>query len=281
MSLIRNGPPVPRASAEEGTTLIELLVAMVIAVVVVGALFAILEFSTRQETRVSNKVQATRIGRLAMSKVVDELHSACTGFGATAVQVPIGATPTEKPESPLAVTGPTDLWFISTYGTSESGAAAPAKVIEHDIHWQATGGKSASGQTLGTLTDYRYESQPESSPEAWKFKALTVANASKRVIAENVIPPSSPASSTIFSYFKFKSETSTELQPLSTQAEITAAATKPEEGDNTLAKVNVSWVQAPEARDSTPATSVAVTDSVLFRFNPTETGSEAENVPCA
>jgi hypothetical protein len=268
-------------SGSDGTTLIELLVAMVSAIVVVGALFAILEFSTRQETRISDRIQATRTGRDAMTKIVDELHSACTGFGATAIQVPLGATSTEAPESPLAVTGPTNLWFISTYGTKEAGAAAPPTVIEHDIHWEATGAKSSTGQTLGTLSDYRYESQPGSTPEAWKFKALTKANASVHIIAENVIPPSSPATATIFEYYKFKTETSSELVPLTTQTEITDAATKPEEGDNEIARVSISFVQAPEGLDTKPATSAAITDSVLFRFNPTETGAEAENVPCA
>jgi type II secretory pathway pseudopilin PulG len=263
--------PLPlSATAEDGTTLIELLVAMVSAVVVVGALFAILQFSTSQETRISNRVQANRVGRLAMTNVVDELHSACTGFGASAIQAP-----SETPGSPLAVSGPTDLWFLSTYGTTEGAVAAPASVVQHDIHWAATGAKSSTGQTLGTLTDYRFTSTG-GGPEKWTFKALTPANASARVIAQNVIPPTLPATSTLFQYYKFKSETSSEIEPLTTAAAITAAAKA-----NEVAKVSISFIQGPEGRDSKPSTSVSVSDSVLLRFNPAETGSEAENAPCA
>jgi hypothetical protein len=266
------GSPLPLDLAEEGgTSLIELLVAMVSAVVVVGALFAILEFSVNQEARISDKVQATRVGRLAMAKVTDELHSACTGFGATAIQ-----GPGETPGTGLASTGATDLWFVSTYGSTESGAAAPKGVYLNDIHWGAspTGAKSVSGQTLGTLTDYRFASTGGSAP-SWTFPTLTIAHATTRKIAENVIPPPLPATPTLFRYYKFKSETSTELELLSTTSAITTAAAAGE-----VAKVGVSFVQAPEGRDSTPTSSVSVTDSVLLRFNPTETGEEAENVPC-
>ena len=115
---MRHLPPALTPTAEQGTTLIELLVAMLSAMVVLGALLAILEFSTGQETRISDKVQADRIGRAAMARVVDELHSSCTGFGATAIQAP-----TSTPKSPLLSSGPADLWFLSAYGNASSGSA--------------------------------------------------------------------------------------------------------------------------------------------------------------
>ena len=49
-------------SADQGLTLIELLVSMALAMVVMLALFTILEFSTTQEARISERVQADRIG---------------------------------------------------------------------------------------------------------------------------------------------------------------------------------------------------------------------------
>jgi hypothetical protein len=267
-------------AAEGGTTLIEVLVAMISAIVVVFALLATLEFSTRQETRVSDRVQANRIGRVAMARVVDEVHSACTGFAATAIQAP-----SETPTSPLASTGNTDVWFISTYGSSESGEAAPKHVFEHDIHWQANKfspvvpekEKSTTGQTLGTLTDYSFESTGGNGEEGWKFKPLTTAGATTtRVIATNVIPPAFPATATLFQYYKYKSATEGSLVALSTQAEITAAATA-----NEISKVNVAFTEGPEGKDTTPSSAVAVSDSVLLRFNAAETGTEGANVPCA
>jgi Tfp pilus assembly protein PilW len=263
---------LPPPAAEHGTTLIELLVAMISGLVVVFALLATLEFSTHQETRVSDRVQANRIGRVAMAKIIDEVHSACTGFAATAIQAP-----SETPTSPLASTGNADLWFISTYGSAESGEAAPKHVFEHDIHWATTGAKSTTGQTLGTLTDYSFESTGGNGEEGWKFKALTAANATTSVvIAKNVIPPAFPATPTFFQYYKYKSATEGTLVALSTQAEITAAATA-----NEISKVSVAFTEGPEVQDTTPSSAVAVSDSVLLRFNAAETGTEGADVPCA
>src|ERR1700759_2993057 len=82
---------------EHGMTLIELLVAMVLSIIVVGALLAILEVSLRKGTRITTQVQSNRSGRLALTKIVEELHSSCTGLETTSIQAP-----SSTPESPLA-----------------------------------------------------------------------------------------------------------------------------------------------------------------------------------
>jgi hypothetical protein len=102
-----------------------------------------------------------------------------------------------------------------------------------------------------------------------------VANSSARVIAQNIIAPAQPATATIFQYYKFKTSASSELVALKASEVPTAAAAKE------VAKVSVSFVQAPEGRDTTPSSAVGVSDSILLRFNATEGGSEPENVPCA
>jgi hypothetical protein len=263
--------PYPTLSAQHGTTLIELLVAMLTGTIVLFALLAILEFSTNQDARISDRVQANRTGRVAMAKVIDELHSACTGFGETAIQ-----GPSETPVSPLASTGATDLWFISDYSNQNAGTAFDSEPIEHDIHWAATGLKSPTGQALGTITDYRF-THTGGEPEKWQFQTLTAEHekAAAHVLATNVIAPTLPATATLFHYYKFETKTSIKLLELGS-SEIVAAAKAAE-----IAKVSVNFTQGPEGTDTKPSSAVSLSDSVLLRFNPSETGTEAQNVPCA
>ncbi len=182
-------------------TLIELLVAMASGIVVMLALFATLEFSSKQEARITERVQANRGGRYAMTEIVENLHSACVGFNATAIQAP-----STKPTSPLGELGPTDLWFISADGSSTSGKSVITSVYEHDVHWASTG-KSKTGETVGTLTDYKFESTKGSGPSGksgkWEFPALETKNATSRVLATNVIPQTISGTNTLFQYYKF------------------------------------------------------------------------------
>jgi hypothetical protein len=267
--MMRSYPQIAPGS-EQGTTLIELLVALTSGVIVVLALLAILEFSTSQETRISERIQASRIGRAAMTKVIDELHSSCTGFGSTAVQAPSTA-----PTAPLASLGPLDLWFISAYGSPSSKEAVQTIVYEHDIHWASTG-KSSSGETLGTVTDYVFESAKGTGPGTvagkWEFPALTVANAKARVLAKNVIPPTVGGANTLFQYYKFSSG-----EYVALTEKYPAAATA-----NEISKVAVSFTQASET-GNTPTRgirTVLFNDAVVLRFNSAEVGAEAKNEPC-
>lgn len=273
MLMIFHLPPPLATTAEHGFTLIELLVAMALSIIVLLALLAILEFSVGQETRISDRVQADRTGRLAMTTMVNELHSSCTGFGTTAIQAP-ASTPT----SPLASSGSYDLWFLSAYGNASSGKALLTSVTEHDINWTKTSTSKAGSLPLGTLTDYSFASTGGSSPN-WEFPALTVANAKKSVLATNLIPVQvAKVSQPIFHYFKFTTPESGTLVELKPEGVIIPTAATA----NEVVKVTIAFEQA--ANDGNTAkgyTPVAFNDSVVLRFNPAETGPEAEDQPCA
>jgi type II secretory pathway pseudopilin PulG len=116
-SLPPHGDMTPgRIGDARGFTLVETLVAMVSGLAVMLALFAILEFSTRQASRATDITQATQLGRSAMTHLIDELHSTC--------QVPKQAPILEKSK-------PSELWFENTV----SEAAVIESAARHRIYW--------------------------------------------------------------------------------------------------------------------------------------------------
>jgi Tfp pilus assembly protein PilW len=121
---------------ERGFTLIETLVAMLSAVVVVGALYAILDISLDQAARVTDVVQATQVGNVTMTKIVSELRSACIAPEFTPIQAESNAN---------------ELRFINSY-TKE---AEITKAVEHRIKWESS---------TGVITDYSYPSESGSWP---------------------------------------------------------------------------------------------------------------------
>ena len=73
-----SGRSLPRRARDEhGFMLIEILVGLLSAVVVTGALFVILEVALHQTARIADVAQATQLGRTAMTNIVDKLHSVC------------------------------------------------------------------------------------------------------------------------------------------------------------------------------------------------------------
>ncbi len=269
----------PRSSSplsEHGFTLIELLVSMLCAIVVIGGLLAILEFSLRQETHISDRVQADRIGRTALTHITEELRSACVGFHTSPIQAP-----STTPESPLSSSGPLNLWFVTGYGNASSGAAALTAVTLHDINWSSTG-TSDSGLSLGTLRDYSFTGS--GAAPNWTFPALKTTNAATTVLAKNVIPPTVGGVSTIFSYARYdnnyKNATDGELVEIA-PAELPLTTALAEE----VAKVSIGYTQAAESGQTGTSKgggrTTNLAGSVVLRFGPSETGKEVENEPCA
>jgi len=253
--------------SEQGITLIELLVSMLLSVVIIAGLVAILVVSLRQSSRITNQVQANRTGRVTLTKTIEELHSSCTGLKTPPIQAP-----SVTPSSPLAASNATNLWFVTAYGNKSSGEPVIKEVIEHDINWSAVK-TSNTGLSLGKLTDYSFPSNGGEAP-IWSFPAPNVANATAKVIGTNVIQPTVvPATNptgAIFQYYAYN----TSGQLVSVAVPLTTTTAK------TVAKVAIAFTQAPETSDTRAGRTTALSDSVLLRFGPSETGTEAENTPC-
>lgn len=62
---------------ESGMTLVELLVAMSAGVVVMGAVTLAMIVTMRETNRVASHVDANQRARIAMTKIINQLHSAC------------------------------------------------------------------------------------------------------------------------------------------------------------------------------------------------------------
>lgn len=239
--------------------MIELLVAMAAATVVTAALVTVLQVGYNQETRTVDHTQADQLGRTAMNSIVEELNSSCTGIA------PIQEG-NEVTELGLKKTNATNLWLISVYGNSASGSAELKSAKEQDIQWKYTG-KSNTGEELGTLTDYEFEST-EKEPSKWKF-ALESANMKKRLLSENVIPLEVNKEPTLFQYYQYKSDAITQLT--STSFPLTKEAAEK------ISKVTIGFKQAPEDADTRGGRYVSLADAVNFRLDPSESTSEG---PC-
>lgn len=266
------------AAAEHGTSLMELLVAMLCSLIVLGALLAILEFSLGQESRIADAVQADQIGRTSMTRIVEDLHSACAGNGATAIQLP-SPTPTSW-TAPLEPTNRVNLWLVSAYGSKSAGSVEVKEAFEHDINWTSTGKTTSSGQQVGKLTDYMFVGS--GSPNHWTFPEFTVANAHARLLATNVIAPfveeGGIQQPTLFRYAEYNNNSAEardgQLVPLLTSGEVSTAATGKE-----IAEVTITFTQASESGRTEPSHTSALSDSVVLRFNSSKTG-EVVNRPC-
>jgi Tfp pilus assembly protein PilW len=114
-------------AAEEGVSLIELLVSILAGMIVIIALFNLQIITLHQTTRVFTRVDATQHARVAIESLENELHSACVADNVTPVQA--GSTGAS-------------LLFIS-----QAGNGATLTPVEHRV---------AFSSSAATITDAQY-----------------------------------------------------------------------------------------------------------------------------
>jgi hypothetical protein len=177
--LTREHHPSVDLADSAGFMLIETLVAIISATVVTGALFAILIVSLHQTSRISGRVQATELGRPTMTRLVDELHSACISKEFVPIQ--------EK-------SGPNELIFISGVGEE----AVLKKAYLHKIVYS---------KSEGTLVETTTPSSGGEWPN-FEYKGTPTTTRIGQYISESGGKP-------IFQYYKY-AETSTSTNAVST-----------------------------------------------------------------
>jgi type II secretory pathway pseudopilin PulG len=151
---------------ESGTTLVELMVAIMAGLVILSALTMVILTTMHGSARVTARVEATQRARIALVRLMEELHSACV-------------TPEVAPVK-LGSTG-NSLRFIHQTG-SEVQPIPVYSVV------------SLSG---GTLIQQDYEAT--GTPPNWGQGA---AIGSPRTLLTDVSP--TPPASSIFSYYRYE-----------------------------------------------------------------------------
>lgn len=237
-------------------TLIETLVAMVTGIAVIGGLFAVLEVSLHQSSRIADVVQATQLGRQAMTHVVDELHSACIAQNFTPVQG-------ESSESKLI--------FVTGY----SEKAELAEAHKDEIVF--------SGETL---TDNVFNSSGGTSPEFTFPKAATASV----LVAKNVSQSTEGAVKAepipYFRYYEYA------VTPPNVENRGVASSTLVEhkflkagevlsaEQAKKIASVQINFRAGPTSGSSDVTRKADLSSQVTFAFSAPSTEATIEAAPC-
>lgn len=171
---------------ERGTTLAELVVGLGMGTVVMLGLTTLVVVTLHSSTRVSARVDSTQRARMALSKVIDQLHSACVAPKLAPVQ--------------RESTG-TALRFIHAAGSE----VAPTPVL------------SVISLSGGTLSQSDYAVKEGTAP-FWTFQSTPTTTTQ---LMTNVSQIS--ATRPVFSYYAYSSGTISEAPLATPLAELDAA----------------------------------------------------------
>ena len=141
-------------SDEEGTSMVELVVGMAMGMVVLAGLSLLLIVTLHGNARVDARVEASDNARLTMTRIMEELHSACVNPTIAPVQANSNGTK-----------------LIFKHGTYGQAAEASASPITTEIWWSADGTlkeKDTPGATRTLLSNvspvgtkiFTYENPP-------------------------------------------------------------------------------------------------------------------------
>jgi Tfp pilus assembly protein PilW len=242
-----------RGPGEHGFTLVETLVAMVTGLIVIGALFAILEVTLHQSARITDRAQATQMGRVTMTKIVNELHSACIAPKFAPVQ-----------EKSTAST----LIFRSGVGRE----AVLEKGYQHEIIFTA-----AAGTTPGTLMDKTYQSNGGEWPNfTFPGTATSTVKVGEYIYQTNSETP-------VFKYYKYALTTeNVSGKPVNTLVDlkIKGAEALTAAQANTVGAVQVTFTAGATDGNTALNRSVEMSNLVNFSFSVPTAETPIEAFPC-
>jgi hypothetical protein len=244
-----------RLSSDAGVTLVELLVGIISALVVMAALMGVLVVSQHQTSILTDVGQATQYGRTSMTRIVDELHSACIAKEFAPVQKESNSS---------------KLIFIDAY-SKEAEIKSGERTREDVITFN---------KESGTLTD---ETIPSSGGE---YPSFTFAGAPSKAIIGSKISETSEGAKTkpVFTYYEYKKEVEAEgaTGESSTLKKIESVPVKgfSENEAKAVAAVGITFTAAPASGQETVGRSVNLNTLATLAFSAPNTEAEIKDGPC-
>ncbi|MBS1884154.1 MAG: hypothetical protein JSS97_14495 [Actinobacteria bacterium] len=239
--MLMTAPPL---SDERGTTMIELLVGMAMGMVVLVGLTLMIIVVLHGTSRVDARVEATDNARVAVTGIMEELHSACISPKITPIQT--GSTGTEL------------VFWHAAAGQANAVAPIPVK------------SKIAYSEGTRTLTQTDYAKVGGTSPN-WTFEGEegNHGTGSTRTLLTHVAPPS--GSTTVFTYYRYEGGEAKKIS--ATKLGVGEAA-------ETIA-VNLALTASPRSTPVADEGSAAtVKDSATLRLTPPSFEENASALPC-
>jgi prepilin-type N-terminal cleavage/methylation domain-containing protein len=234
-----------RLGDARGFTLVEVLVAMLCGLIVMGALYAILEVGMHQSTRLTDVSSATQSARTTLTKMVDELHSACvsTKFA------PVKAGSTEN--KLILVNGYSEAAEIPP--TSTKAATAAEGVRKDEITW--TEEPAANANKEGSLTDKTFlATEGPGSEGEYTYSAKATPESGYR-IGERISHSSEGGKEIpIFRYYAYATSASSSTSSASSalsETPLTVVGSLTAEQAKTVAAVGIAFHALPPDKNST------------------------------
>jgi Tfp pilus assembly protein PilE len=279
-------PPI-HLRDEHGVTLIELLVAMIMAFVISLAAFSILEFTTSDVSRITARAHVDQTGRVALEKIMLQLHSACVAVTTT----PIEPKSTENTMRFISETSPLN--------SSKEPVSSLATVKLHEITYNKAEGTftEKSRPSLGLNPNFSFNEHETPEPSVHLLltgvRQTEVTNETTHEVEK--LP--------IFRYYRYYNSNDTkiklgeaklgELDPGTNNAGMNSTEMTKEEvikGEKIypevekIVKVTMAFTLTPEGHESIIAKGgqpIALEDSAIFRFTPASEEVGNTNQPCA
>jgi prepilin-type N-terminal cleavage/methylation domain-containing protein len=268
------GTQPPRIFDEHGFSLIELLVAMIMGLVISLAAFSILEFTTSDVSRITARAHVTQTGRVALEKLMLQLHSACVSVNVNPIQ---------------AKSSGTTLKFVSETSPLNSNnepTSSFATVKEHEIVYTAG---TLVEKTLTSIGLNNATGEYEFNKSEKPTEALLLSGVRQTEREGKPVP--------VFQYYRYYTSKDSEaklgqIDPGTNNLGMTngemaeekvVAKRKVTEAEK-VAKVTVGLTLAPEGYEGIIAKGgqpVALEDSAVLRFTPSSEEASSNNYPCA